>query len=58
MHQVASTVLLGRTGRGQAADDVVAAAMRGSALLRIVRCDAGVREEAASACACGQVGPL
>ena len=58
MHQAPSTVLLGRTGRGQAAEDAVAAAMEGNALLRIVRCDAGVQEEAASACVCSRVRPL
>lgn len=50
-----SAMLLGRSGRGPAAEEAAAEAMAFVTWLRVVRCDAGMQEEAAAACACNQV---
>ncbi|CAL5223543.1 g6075 [Coccomyxa viridis] len=52
--QTNAAVLLGRTGRGPTSEEAAATAAQAAAWLCIVRCDAGVQEEAAAACACSQ----
>ena len=53
--QTHAVVLLGRTGRGTAAEEAASTAVEAATWLCAVRCDAGVQEEAAAACACSQV---
>lgn len=53
--QAVSLVLLGRSGRGPAAEKAAAASLDGSSLLRIMQCDTSMADEAAAACACSPV---
>ena len=53
--QAVSIVLLGRSGRGSAAEKAVAASLDGSSLLRIMQCDCSMAAEAAAACDCSPV---